>query len=204
LSAVDFCYDRIGAPLDRVNLSCYQLLVISDLAQVRGNERRLQRFVKRGGHVVLHNLALETVDAAARLTGHPMSVQPNPSGAVRLTCLLGPAAALSNEEFAWLVADPAAGLPALSPGIADQTLVLPALGCEAAYTSPVVLASVTSGRGLWVIDQVRWDRPGGHDAEAQRYFSTLLTSLGGTAVMPPALTAAAPPPVAPAAGDDGK
>jgi hypothetical protein len=204
LSAVGFCYDRIGAPLDRVNLSCYQLLVISDLAQVRGNERRLQRFVKRGGHVVLHNLALETVDAAARLTGHPMSVQPNPSGAVRLTCLLGPAAALSNEEFAWLVADPAAGLPALSPGIADQTLVLPALGCEAAYTSPVVLASVTSGRGLWVIDQVRWDRPGGHDAEAQRYLSTLLTSLGGTAVMPPALTAAAPPPVAPAAGDDGK
>jgi hypothetical protein len=203
LDAVGLSYDRITAPFSRVNLSRYQLLVISTPSQVQGCERRLQQFVKRGGRVLIHRVTPEGAAAVARLVGHPLSVRPNPSGAVRLTCLLGPAAALSNEELAWFVTDPAIGLPALSRGVADQTLVLPALGCEAAYTNPIVLASVTSGRGLWVVDQVRWDRPESHDAEAQRYLSRLLTDLGGQPVAP-APVAAASPPVTPAAGDKGK
>ncbi len=64
------------------------------------------------------------------------------------------------------------------------------------YTEPVVLASISSGRGLWVIDQVRWDRPEGHEVEARRYLSTLLTSLGGSAVVPPI-----PAPAAAGAGE---
>jgi hypothetical protein len=46
------------------------------------------------------------------------------------------------------------------------------------HTYPGVLASVEQGRGMWVIDQVRWDTTGASGEKAARYLGTLLTNLG--------------------------
>ena len=46
------------------------------------------------------------------------------------------------------------------------------------HTEPGVLVSLPEGKGLWVIDQVRWDRDGGNGDKAARYLATLLTNLG--------------------------
>ena len=46
------------------------------------------------------------------------------------------------------------------------------------HTQPGVLASASHGRGLWVIDQVRWEDAGENEAKALRYLATLLTNLG--------------------------
>jgi len=46
------------------------------------------------------------------------------------------------------------------------------------HTYPGVLASVEQGRGMWVMDQVRWDKTGASGEKAARYVGTLLTNLG--------------------------
>jgi len=46
------------------------------------------------------------------------------------------------------------------------------------HTEPGVLASLADGKGLWVIDQVRWEQMGENDDRAGRYLSMLLTNLG--------------------------
>jgi beta-galactosidase len=60
------------------------------------------------------------------------------------------------------------------------------------HTEPGVLASSREGKGVWVIDQVRWDRAGSNGDRAARYLSTMLTNLGcefalesGEAIEPP-------------------
>jgi len=46
------------------------------------------------------------------------------------------------------------------------------------HTQPGLLVSLPAGRGHWIVDQVRWDRPRGNEQQAARYLSTLLTNLG--------------------------
>jgi hypothetical protein len=46
------------------------------------------------------------------------------------------------------------------------------------HTEPGLLTSLPEGKGLWVVDQVRWDVPGSNDDKAAHYLGALLTGLG--------------------------
>jgi len=59
------------------------------------------------------------------------------------------------------------------------------------HTMPGVLASIPDGKGMWLVDQVRWEAPDADRAKGRRYLATLLTNLGCGFVYPAGETVAA-------------
>jgi hypothetical protein len=141
----------------------------------------LGRFVREGGRVVLHAIAPGDLDLACRLVGAPLRLG-GPATAVWVTDRSGAARGLSNEQLAWLA--PAAGDRGWGElmEVAEHTLMAGEApeGSEqlTLHTEPGVLASVRSGKGLWVIDQVGWEAAGDNEGKARRYLAGLLTNLG--------------------------
>jgi len=176
-----------------------QALLVSDFLAVRGHEAELQAFVRRGGSVVLHGVDPSNVEIVTRLIEGPVTVGDNDQGAFAGVNFAGPALGMSNEELAWITWD-AEGV-ALSPRVATYVVDLPSVPKAAAHTDPHVLISISSGRGTWIIDQVRWEDAGEQKMKAGRYLATLLQNLGVSfSALPPPAPAAPPAlPKAPAA-----
>jgi hypothetical protein len=314
LDAIGLRYDRIAKPLQKSAFGHHQVLLITDLARVQGAEPRLKQFVRSGGTVVLHRITPADVPRVAAVLGQPIILQSGSGTGVTFTDRTGPAAAMSNQDLAWLGPSPTDSAP---PSVSDRTtdyvmlpayretgpaiklqaeqMTLPSFGASLdqgeegsavelytnaevtaritvplggtylislhlrgtpagggwpqasvrvddaslgtlvadseqwqtfslignlpagdhtlgigftndfyalpedrnlwvdwasltpitlqkssliIHTSPGVLASLPDGKGLWIIDQVRWDAPGGSGERAQRYLANLLTSLG--------------------------
>jgi hypothetical protein len=314
LDAINLRYDRITGSLAKAPFGHHQVLLVTDLARIQGAEARLKQFVRSGGTVVLHGLTPAEVARVVAMTGCPIILQGGSGVGLALTDRSGPAAAMGNQDFAWLGPAPSSFAPPPVVGrVADyvvlppyretgaplkveaERMVLPSAGAgldvgegtssvgiyanaeittsisipqagpylisvrlrgtpaaggwpEASlraddtslgtvvadsqewqtvsligdlpagqhsfavgfvndlfappedrnlwvdwvsltpinlhgssltlHTSPGVLASLRDGKGVWVIDQVRWDSPGGGKERAQRYLSDLLVALG--------------------------
>ncbi len=192
LDAVGLQYDRLTWPLPKSALRKYDTLLICDLEAGISEPARLQQFVQEGGRVLLHNVTPNTVDLARRLTNQPLLSVPLEDGRVTLDDPTGPAAALSADDLAWYTPASPSGsaTPALTTDIAHFALrqtsdittpLQPISEVPTYHTVPGILISSRLGRGLWTIDQVNWDNPGIHEANARRYLATVLTNLGCTA-----------------------
>jgi hypothetical protein len=81
--------------------------------------------------------------------------------------------------LAWFECDPVTKAVTRSRGLADCAVDLSRVPQAVSHTTPGVLVSLPYGRGLWVIDQVRWDAPGANQDLALRYLNSLVMNLGG-------------------------
>ena len=174
LDAVGVAYERLTEPFPSSALRRYGVLVLGRLPAEPRDLARVAAFVQEGGRVLLHGLKPENLATIQGLLGRALVLGRLAQGAVALTDRTGPARGLSNEDFAWFLRDRGDALPLLSAGIADYTVAAPA----ASHTDPPLLVSVASGRGLWVVDQIQWERGGENEAKAHRYLATVLTNLG--------------------------
>ncbi len=189
LDSIGLQYDRLKWPLARSALRRYRTLLIYNLDQGISEPARIQEFVRDGGQVVLHRVTPDSLDLVRRLTGQTFALGPLAAGSVSLDDRSGPAAALSNQELAWFapIAPEANAAPPLTTEIADYALRQPTvsgvpaklkLAAPVYHTLPGLLVSSRLGRGLWVIDQVKWDQAGLNHWKGQRYLAYVLTNLG--------------------------
>ena len=189
LDTVGLQYDRLAWPLAKGALRPYDTLLICNLDAGISEPARVQEFVRDGGRVLLHHVTPDQADLVRGLTGQPFQPVEMVDGWVLLQDRTGPAAGLSNQEFAWFAPASPTGnaTPALTADIAayalrqasDIAMPLrpPPLG-PTYHAVPGVLVSSRLGRGIFVLDQVNWERPGVGESNARRYLATLLTNLG--------------------------
>jgi hypothetical protein len=185
LDSVGLRYDRLAWPLPKGALHRYRALLILDAGEGISEPARVRQFVQEGGRVVLHGLTPRSLPLLEALLGQPIVLREARPPWVTLNDRGGPAAGLSNQELAWFQpAAEAGGTPLVSPGIAEYAVLQPPAVAGRAgppltfHAIPGLLVSSPLGRGLWVLDQVRWEKPGGNEAKAKRYLATLLTNLG--------------------------
>ena len=187
LDVIGLEYDRLTWPLSKGTLHSYQVLLIANPEPGIGEPARVEEFVRGGGRVVLQHVTPTALPTVQRLLGQRVGLRPMGSEWLSLSDRAGPAAGLSNEDLAWVGAVPGGVAPPESVGIADYILspvaevtapITLAPTPPTYHTAPGLLVSSRLGRGLWVVDEVRWDRPGPNEAKADRYLSTLLTNLG--------------------------
>jgi hypothetical protein len=173
-------FDRITDRLDQLCRPDYRALLLGDPCRVQPYAAALRQYVKRGGRVVFHNITPANVQAVVAITGFPLTVCETTGTTIALTNRGGVAAGMSNEELNWYECDPKTGARCLSPAVASYQIDLSGVKQATVHTTPGLLASIPYGEGLWVIDQVRWDDPGAHQVQAQRYLATLLANLGAS------------------------
>ena len=171
-------YDRYTDRLARLFQGAHPALLIAAPNRVQPYAESLRRYVQRGGRVIFHNVTPAAMPVVAELAGVPIRISDNAGGPITLTNRTGPAAGMSNAEFNWLQADPQTSALCFSPAVASYLVDLSSVKQAVVHTTPGVLASIPYGKGLWIIDQVRWDAPGPHQVQAQRYLATLLLNVG--------------------------
>jgi len=177
LDAVGLKYDRLAWPLPSGALRHYQALLLCNLDRGISEPARVQDFIREGGRVVLHQVTPDSLELTQRVVGQRFVLKEMGRGPVSLTQRDGPAAGMSNEEFAWMPAGPPiAGLPLPTGDIADYTVSALVAG-PTHHTTPGVLVSGRLGTGLWVVDQVKWQDAGPFTEKAERYLAILLTNL---------------------------
>lgn len=179
LAEIGVAFDRLRDGLGRAQWSKYRAVIISDPGQVESCASAVRAYVKRGGRVVFHNLTPANFQAAASLVGVPIKLCGATGAPIVLTNRAGAAAGIGNDDLAWFTCDPTTKAVTRSAGVADYTIDLSGVKQAVVHTTPGVLASIPYGRGLWVIDQVRWDAPGANQDLALRYLNALVTNLGG-------------------------
>ena len=179
LAQLSVAFARLLDGLGRAPLSRYRALIISDPGRVESCATELRAYVRHGGRVVFHNLTPANFQAAASIVGVPIELYGATDGAIVLTNRTSMAAGMSNDDLAWFECDPTTGAMTRSAGVADYAIDLSGVKQAVVHTTPGVLASLHDGRGLWVIDQVRWDAPGANQDLALRYLNALVMNLGG-------------------------
>ncbi len=203
LDRIGLRYRRLTSPVRRSQLSRLDVVVVCEAGQLAEARAELEAFVRTGGRAVLHGIEPATAALAQEVLGVRFDLSADCDGAISLEHREGLASGISNFDLAWY-GGPGEGevaAPLVRADIADHPLVLGEAGDGAAdaptaYTRPCVLASAGAGAGVWVIDQVRWDRAlRGREQvspeveKAFRYVAMLLTNLG-CAFDPPALRGA--------------
>jgi hypothetical protein len=162
----------------RLALRDYQVLLVQDIGRLRGHEAEVRGFVRRGGHVLLHNVSPANVEVVTALLGGPVTVTENEQSVFLLGDVTGAGAGLSNEDLCWLESGATGLVP--SPRVASYLVDLAPAPHAVGHAGPGLLLSLPDGKGEWVIDQVRWDDCGDQQVKASRYLATLLQNLGVT------------------------
>jgi len=164
-------------------LDDYDILWIdTELAEV--DVAALKRFAEAGGTLILSRLTPDVIDRFRPIVGGKLRLLNAPQGRAyggELIKVGAPALldGLSNFDLWWKRGVYGRGGPGMKITARPAEYVIDPHGADlVAWTEPVALAEMKLGRGVAILDQVRWEEAVEREGRSKRALSTLLFNLG--------------------------
>ena len=163
--------DNLVGKVGQKDLFSYNLLIVAGgkeiWEEVKENEERLRTFVKEGGKVILRRINRRSLPIAKSLCRIDLNVKKAEKGSfykVKEDPLLS---GISNTELYWQKSFP-------------MEYSLMTKGCKKVevLTQPAGLVKISSEKGYFLLDQIRWEEEKKYEEYCSRILCGLLTNLG--------------------------
>jgi len=171
------------ATKEKCDLSQYDTVwVDGELAKT--DTDALKKFVETGGTLIISRLTPETLEPYRKIVGNKIQLTHAPQGKAHGGELLKigpcyPLEGLSNFDFWWKHGMYGRGGPEMKITARTAEYVINPRGAEVPrWTQPLALTEIKLGKGVVVLDQIRWEEAVSREGKARRALSTFMTNLG--------------------------